>query len=359
MINIETGECKSTERGNFSHWSLQSDIDAITHSSILNWESLRNSRLLFTGGTGFIGRWLLEALQQANDRFGLDLRITVPSRRIETFRQRAGHLLANGKLTLVPLDLAVTPPDGDFTHIIHAATDASTTLNEETPLTVFQTIVRSTEHVLELAASRPGIKLLFLSSGAVYGLQPPGLEGVPEGWNGSPNPQVSKNSYGEAKRAAEMLCAIYCKQFGVNVVTARIFSLLGPLLPLGAHFAAGNFIRDALAGETIVVQGNGRPVRSYLYPSDLATWLLALLTGNPREVAYNVGSERSVSIDELAQTIAQLIGRNGHKILGRDDTGWNTGRYVPNTALIRGEFGLTETVSLEDAILRTAAAYSL
>lgn len=356
---MKTGGYKTPDSSPFFHWSLQSDINAITHSSVLNWESLRNSRLLFTGGTGFIGRWLLEALQQANDRLGLDLRITVPSRRLNAFRQRAAHLLANGKLTLVPLDLAVTPPSGDFTHIIHAATDASAALNEETPLAVFRTIVRSTEHVLELAASQPGTKLLFLSSGAIYGRQPAELPGVPENWNGSPSPQVAKNAYGEAKRAAEMLCAIYRKQFGVNVVTARIFSLLGPLLPLDKHFAAGNFIRDALAGETIVVQGNGRPVRSYLYPSDMATWLLALLTGNPREAAYNIGSERSVSIDELARTVAQLIGHNGHKILGRDDIGWNAGRYVPNTDLIRGEFGLAETVSLEDAILRTAAANSL
>ena len=339
-----------------SAWRLADDLDAILAAPRIEWEALRQGRLLLTGGTGFIGRWLLEALQQANDRLGLDLRITVPSRRPEAFRHRASHLLANGKLTLLPLDLAASRPSGDFTHVIHAATDASATLNEVEPLTVFRTIVRGTEHVLELAASRPDVKVLFLSSGAVYGQQPRELAGVPETWNGSPDPQLARNAYGEAKRAAEMLCAIYRKQFGVNVVSARIFSLLGPFLPLGTHFAAGNFIRDALAGEKIVVQGNGRPVRSYLYPSDLVSWLLTLLTASPREPAYNIGSERAVSIAELAQTVAALLGRQGHEVLGRDDAGWNAGRYVPDTSLIRGEFGLAESVSLDSAILNTAAA---
>jgi len=341
-----------------SSWQLENELNGILAAPQIDWNKLRNARLLFTGGTGFIGRWMLEALQHANDRLALDLQITIPSRRPDVFRQRASHLLANGKLTLTQQDIATTPPSGNFTHIIHAATDASATLNDEAPLTVFRTIVRGTEHTLDLAASQPGTKVLFLSSGAVYGQQPTELSNIPESWHGSPNPQLPKNAYGEAKRAAEMLCAIYRKQFGVNVVTARIFSLLGPFMPLGTHFAAGNFIRDALAGKSILVQGNGRPIRSYLYPSDLTVWLLTLLTAAPREGAYNVGSERAVSIAELAQTVAHLIGNDDYKILGQDDSGWNTGRYVPSTTLIRNEFGLTETVSLEESVIKTASANS-
>lgn len=339
-----------------SAWRLEDDLDPILAAPSIDWKALRGSRLLLTGGTGFIGRWLLEALQQANDRLGLDLRITVPSRRPELFRQRASHLLANGKLTLVPLDLAATPPTGNFTHIIHAATDASAILNEEAPLTVFRTIVRGTEHVLELAASQAGVKLLFLSSGAVYGQQPPELAGVPEHWHGSPDPQVARNTYGEAKRAAEMLCAVYRKQFGVNVVSARIFSLLGPFLPLGTHFAAGNFIQDAMAGREVIVHGSGNAVRSYLYPSDLVIWLLTLLTRQNKKPAYNVGSENAVSIAELARIISKLVGDGRFTIIGATDLGWNSGRYVPDTKLIQNEFGLRELIPLEYSVLSTADA---
>lgn len=337
-------------------WNLNNDIDSILAASEIRWSELSNGRLLLTGGTGFIGRWLLEALQQANDRLALNLHITVPSRQPDTFRQRAGHLLANGKLTLIPLDLNAEKLNGDFTHIVHAATDASATLNEEQPLKVFQTIVHSTDQILELAASQPGVKVLFLSSGAIYGQQPPELAGIPESWYGSPDPQLPRNAYGEAKRAAEMLCAIYRKQFGVDVVTARIFSLLGPFLPLDTHFAAGNFIRDAMAGQEITVHGNGQPIRSYLYPTDLSIWLLTLLTRKCKKTAYNIGSERTISIGELARITSELLGSGRYRILGAADSGWNTGRYVPNTMLIRDEFELTESVALETALLNTAAS---
>jgi dTDP-glucose 4,6-dehydratase len=340
-------------------WKIELDLAHVLAAPPIRWDELRHARLLLTGGTGFIGRWLLETLQQANDRLALDLHITVPSRQPDTFRQRAGHLLANGKLTLIPLDLAVEKPEGDFTHIVHAATDTSAKLNEEQPLKVFQTIVHCTDEVLELAASHPGVKVLFLSSGAVYGQQPPELAGIPESWYGSPDPQLPRNAYGEAKRAAEMLCAIYRKQFGVDVVTARIFSLLGPFLPLDTHFAAGNFIRDAMAGQEITVHGNGQPIRSYLYPTDLSIWLLTLLTRKCKETAYNIGSERTISIGELARITSELLGSGLYRILGAEDSGWNTGRYVPNTKLIRDEFELTESVTLETALLNTAASVRL
>lgn len=342
-----------------STWRLADDLATIIATRTVVWEKLRNGHLLLTGGTGFIGRWLLEVLQEANNQLGLQLRISVPSRQPEIFQRRASHLFTNGMLTLFPLDISIHTPSGKFTHIVHAATDASATLNEKDPLTVFRTIVRGTEHILELAASQHGIKTLFLSSGAVYGQQPPELTSIPENWGGSPDPRVSKNAYGEAKRAAEMLCAIYRKQFGIDVVSARIFSLLGPFLPLDIHFAAGNFIRDALEHKPVIVQGNGRPVRSYLYPSDLVAWLLTLLTNSARETAYNIGSERAVSIGGLAEIVSSLIGRHGYEILGCDDHGWNAGRYVPDTSLIRNEFGLDETVSLETAILNTASAAQL
>ncbi|NHC07258.1 NAD-dependent epimerase/dehydratase family protein [Azonexus fungiphilus] len=339
-----------------SRWKLADDLAAIVAARTIEWEKLRNGHLLLTGGTGFIGRWLLEALQEANDQLRLKLKISVPSRQPENFRQRASHLFANGMLTVFPLDLSIHPPSGEFTHIIHAATDASATLNEREPLTVFRTIVRGTEHVLELAASQNGVRTLFLSSGAIYGQQPPELMGIPENWRGSPDLQVARNTYGEAKRAAEMLCTIYRKQFGIDVVSARIFSLLGPFLPLELHFAAGNFIRDALEKKPVIVRSNGRPVRSYLYPGDLVTWLLTLLTKSSRETAYNIGSERAVSIGGLAEIVSSLIGQVGYEIQGHDDHGWNAGRYVPDTSLIRNEFGLKETVSLETAILNTASA---
>ena len=117
---------------------------------------------------------------------------------------------------------------------------------------------------------------------------------------------------------------------------------------------AGQFIRDAMQGRPVVVKGDGRPCRSYLYASDLTAWLLAMLVKARPGAVYNVGSDQSVSIAELARRTSDLLGGDGVTILGAQDPGWNPGRYVPDTSLIRSELGVQQTQSLDEAILRTA-----
>jgi Nucleoside-diphosphate-sugar epimerases len=188
----------------------------------------------------------------------------------------------------------------------HAATDASADLNDSDPLRMFDTIVEGTRRALDFALACKTERFFFFSSGAVYGAQPWDLAHVPETHLGAPDLTTHRSAYGEGKRAAEMLCTIAARQHGLDIVTARIFALLGPLLSLDIHFAAGNFIRDAMAGKTIVVEGAGRAVRSYLYAADLTVWLWAMLLRAPAGVIYNVGSEESVSIAELAERVARL-----------------------------------------------------
>jgi dTDP-glucose 4,6-dehydratase len=197
-------------------------------------------------------------------------------------------------------------------------------------------------------------RFFFFSSGAVYGAQPWDLTHVPESYVGAPDLTSHRSAYGEGKRTAEMLCTIYARQHGLDIIKARIFALLGPLLSLDIHFAAGNFIRDAMAGKTIVVEGAGKAVRSYLYAADLTVWLWTMLLRAPAGAIYNVGSEEDVSVAELAERVARLIGAPGVEILGREDPGWNPGRYVPSTEKIRKELGVAPTVGLDEAIVRTA-----
>lgn len=342
-----------------AHWDIERDFNAILAAPQIDWQVLRRAELLLTGGTGFIGRWLLETLVRASDQFGLELRITIPSRDPRSFLNRNPWFFQRGDVELIALDVADRAPQGHFDYVIHAAADASSLLCATNPLSVFKTIVRGTENILTSVATNPETKVLFLSSGAVYGQQPAELSHIPEDWLGAPDPQLPGNTYAESKRMAETLGAIFAKQHAARIVAARIFSLLGPLLPLDRHFAAGNFIRDAVTGQPIIVHGNGTPIRSYLYPTDLAVWLLTLLTRPAKESVYNVGSENPISISELASMVATLAGNGEYSILGHQDTGWNTGRYVPATSRIREEFGLKETVALESAIQQTAIAYRL
>jgi dTDP-glucose 4,6-dehydratase len=216
------------------------------------------------------------------------------------------------------------------------------------------TVIQGTQRVLDFAVEKKAKRVLFLSSGAVYGQQPWEMENVPESWMGGPSPVDSRATYAEAKRAAEMLCAIYYKQFGLQIAISRIFALLGPYLSLGIHFAAGNFIRDAIKGKKVIVNGNGLPHRSYLYASDLTIWLLHMLVRADSCKPYNVGSDETISVKDLAQKIAETLANGDYEVLGANDIGWNPGRYVPDTSLIANDLGLVRRVSLNEAILRTA-----
>lgn len=331
---------------------FRDDITAISHRLAPLWPELSGARILFTGGTGFIGRWMLEALACS----GVDAQVVVLSRNPFAFAAKAPHLAARFRL----MEGEVTSfrrPEGAFTHVIHAATDASAALNAQDPRRMFDTIVSGTRHVLDFAAAQPEARLLLMSSGAVYGAQPHDLAHVTEDWPGAPDPRDPKSAYGEGKRAAELLCAIYGKQFGLDIVTARIFALLGPLLTLDIHFAAGNFIRDAMDGRKIRVESAGAAVRSYLYAADLAAWLWTLLIAGRPGSTYNTGSEEAVSIAELARRTSEALGGPGVEIFGRPDPGWNPGRYVPSTAAIRRDLGVVPTVGLDEAIRRTAMAH--
>jgi dTDP-glucose 4,6-dehydratase len=330
---------------------VDEDIAALAPTLAPVWAKLEGARIFMTGGTGFIGRWMLEALVCAP----VETEVTVLSRNPQRFADAAPHIA--DRITLIEGDVtAFEIAQAGFTHVIHGATDANAALTASDPNRMFATILDGTRQALDLARSCRSSRFLFMSSGAVYGTQPPGMTHVAEDWLGGPDPRDPKSAYAEGKRAAETLCAIYASQFGLDVVTARIFALLGPMLPLDIHFAAGNFIRDAMAGRRIRIESSGHALRSYLYAADLAAWLWTMLAEAEPGAVYNCGSEEAVTIAELAERTAAILGGPGVDIAGKPDPGWNPGRYVPSSAAIRRDLGVCMTVSLDEAIRRTAMA---
>jgi dTDP-glucose 4,6-dehydratase len=247
-------------------------------------------------------------------------------------------------------------PPGRFSHIIHAATESTSGLNERDPLLMLDSIVGGTRRTLDFAVASGARKFLLTSSGAVYGKQPPELTHVPESYAGAPDPLDPHSAYGEGKRVAELLCSIYCQRHGLETKIARCFAFVGPHLPLDVHFAIGNFIRDQLAGGPIRVNGDGTPFRSYLYAADLAIWLWTILVKGEPCRAYNVGSERHLTIAQLGASVASALGGDrGLQIGTRPVPGLRTKRYVPATHRVRGELGLREYIALDEAIRRTAS----
>jgi nucleoside-diphosphate-sugar epimerase len=336
---------------------FNSDLAWVIDSAQADLMQLQGEKIFFTGGTGFIGSWFLECLCYANQTLGLRVHTTVLSRDPASFAARFPHLAEDSSIELVAGDVRSLEYDGcNYGMVIHAATDASAQLNRENPLLMADTIVEGTRRVLEFARSAGARRVLMLSSGGVYGKFMPGTTHVPEDYPGGPDPLNIYYTYSESKRMAELLCAIFAHQFGLEIPVARVFALVGPRLPLDIHFAAGNFIRDGLAGGPIRVAGDGIAVRSYLYAADLIVWLLAILARGNSGRAYNVGSDQGVSIALLAETVATVFpNRPTVEIAGLADASNPVNYYVPDVTRARDELGLKVSTSLIDGISRTVS----
>jgi dTDP-glucose 4,6-dehydratase len=145
---------------------------------------------------------------------------------------------------------------------------------------------------------------------------------------------------------------------GLQIKIARCFAFVGPYLPLDSNYAVGNFIRDALNGEPIAIQGDGTPYRSYLYAADLAIWLWTILFKGRPVYPYNVGSENDLSIAQLALTVGnELAPKATIQIAKKPVHQQPASRYVPSTQRARQDLKLETWIPLDEAIRRTADYY--
>jgi len=333
-----------------SQGDLERVFDAV---GVTDWEQMRGKRILLTGGTGFVGKWLLTTLLHADRRLGLGCRVFVLSRDPDAFLRHAAFLADNSSVVCFRGDIK------DFSFefeacdlIIHAATDVAV---GAAPLDVFDSCVAGTRRVLDLAMMHETARVLLVSSGAVYGAQPAGLPALPETYAGAPDVRSLRSGYGEGKRVSEWLGAAYSELHGLDVRTARCFAFVGPYQPLDGHFAMANFLRDAMAGQPIVIRGDGTAIRSYLYASDMAAWLWAItLRGEPNGV-YNVGGREAVSIAQLAHRVATVLGSSASISIERQASpGLSAERYVPDVDKATNELGLPPSIELDAAIRSTA-----
>lgn len=316
-----------------------------------------SSHILLAGGTGFFGRALLRLWMKRYTAGESVARVTLLTRSVADFVAKYPQFSTLPWLDFVEGQIcehAGIPACRTFTHIVHAAT-SYTAGARLPPLQRYDQIVSSTRNLLDLAVACEVKAFLLTSSGAVYGRQPDYLERIPEDYHGMPDPLNAANAYGIGKRAAEHLCALYHQQHGLPTVIARGFSFIGEDMPLDESFAMGNFIRDALWREEIVVGGDGTQQRSYLDQQDLAHWLLTLLDQGQANRAYNVGSDQAISLAALAQQVRDLLAPGKPvRILGAAGGSAGKNYYIPDIERARRELGLEVTIPLDQAICRTA-----
>jgi dTDP-glucose 4,6-dehydratase len=329
------------------------DLDHLHAVVGARWQALRGQRIFLTGGTGFIGKWLLASLLDADRRLGLGCNVTVLTRDPGAFRAQAPQLANAAPVELQRGDVRdFHPSPGRFDLVVHAATDVT---NAASPLDTFDTCVSGTRRVFEFAARAGARRVLLVSSGAVYGRQPTDLPAVREDFIGAPDTLSPHTAYGQGKRAAEWLATSLAAAHGIEVVSARCFAFVGPYLPLDASFAIGNFLRDAMAGTPITIQGDGTPLRSYLHASDMAAALWSLLVEGRDRTAYNVGGSEVVSIRQLADRIVAATGSTSTvTCLKAAAPGLSGERYVPDVSRLQAELALPPAFDLDESIRRTA-----
>ena len=299
---------------------------------------IEGKRIFVTGGTGFFGNSLQ---QHCTALSGND--VVFLSKDGKRAVVENSPFLAANRVSYVDGDVRnFDLRDTGFDYILHAATTSCAIIPDAEMESV---VIDGTRHVLEFARRNPNLaKFLYVSSGAVYGS---GYQACVEETQSCRPEEV----YGHSKLLAETMC----RESGVPSTIARCFTFLGEYLPLDAHFAVGNFIKNCLDGEDIVIRSDGTPVRTYMYASDLAMWLVGILADGRVGEAYNVGSDEAVSIAELAETVQRAVGgNNAVRVLGAPGDGPRS-FYVPDITKAGRELGLRIDTRLADGLAAVVA----
>lgn len=335
---------------------IKEDCDRVTTGFPGALSALQGECIFITGGTGFVGTWLTELVAFLNDTYNFNTKLILLSGRSHSFSAKAPHLARRKDVVLVEQDIrSLLDIPSDVSWIIHAAANPDNRLHASDPLKTMDVIVKGTESVLAAATRLQDLKkFLNISSGLVYGLQPLELETISENFRGILDFTSIGSAYAEAKRIGETLCAVYRNQHRLPIVNSRPFAFIGPYQLLDRPWAINNFIRDSLLGGTIRILGDGETIRSYMYPSDMALWLLTILTNGQIGSNYNVGSPDELTLKGLASKISNHFSPPPEIVLRSSEmTTLKRSKFVPDVSLASQELKLSLTVDIEESIKRT------
>jgi UDP-glucuronate decarboxylase len=301
------------------------------------------SRILVTGGAGFLGSHVCDRLIGAgHEVICLDNFFTGTRRNIT-------HLLDNHRFELVRHDVC-EPITIECDEIYHLACPASPVHYQRNPVRTIRTTVQGTLNMLDLAREVRA-RILIASTSEVYG--DPKEHPQTEAYWGNVNPTGPRACYDEGKRCAEALTVSYARQYGVETRIARIFNTYGPRMHPDDGRVVSNFIVQALAGKPITIYGDGTQTRSFCYVSDLVEAFVRFMALPADPGPVNLGNPRELTIVELAELTVQLVGQNARMVrepLPVDDPA----RRRPDITRARALLGGWEpTVPVEDGLAAT------
>ena len=334
---------------------VRSDAETVLDGRSYRLDALRGQHVFISGGTGFLGTWLLELIKVLNERHSFGIKVTVYSRQARAFAERWPHLGQMEDVRFQEGDIRYfTELPRDVRYIVHAAALTDRRLLASQPSAVAEVNSVGTQRILRAANLLEDVqKVVLLSSGLVYGAQPWDLTRVDETFAGPMRCNDVNAVYAESKRFAEVVAQSAISESKLPVVTLRPFAFVGPYQSLQLPWAVTDFIRDSFTGGPIRIMGDGSTVRSLMYASDYAFWVLAALAnGRPRET-YNVGSPEPIDLGSLAKMITQSFVPVPEIRTRLGQTGHDRNRLVPDVSRAQRDLGVEVTVSLTEAIQRT------
>lgn len=306
------------------------------------------SRILITGGAGFIGSHLCERLLcEGNDVICLDNYFTGSKDNIR-------HLMDDHHFELVRHDVT-TPYHAEVDEIYNLACPASPVHYQYNPIKTTKTSVLGAMNMLGLA-KRTRAKILQASTSEVYG--DPAVHPQVESYWGNVNPIGIRSCYDEGKRCAETLFMDYHRQNGVRIKIVRIFNTYGPRMNPDDGRVVSNFIVQALRGEEITIYGDGSQTRSFQYVDDLVEAMVRMMaTGDDFTGPVNTGNPGEFTMLELAEMVIRLTGSKSRLVfrpLPSDDPR----QRKPDIALAREKLGGWEPrIGLEEGLKKTIAYF--
>ncbi len=336
---------------------IQTDIEEIAKSIKKISNRLEGKTIVITGGSGFLGRYILGTLIFLNESV-LDKPCKIIS--IDNYITSSGSKISDTEKYIQYIKHDVTKPlniPGKVDYIMHAAGIASPIYYQKYQLETIDVAVNGTRNMLELARKKKVKSFLFFSSSEIYGNPTPDAIPTKETYNGNVSSIGPRSCYDESKRLGETLCMTYYSVYQTPIKMVRPFNVYGPGLRANDYRVIPTFIFNGIKGNVIPVHANGKQTRTFCYISDAVSGFFKVLFSEKSGQVYNVGNaDNEINMNQLAKILNKIFDNklNIKNIsYPKDYPQGEPQRRCPDLSKIKKELGYNPNVDLEEGLRRT------